>query len=89
MTFDSLLQLARAMERRGKNVDKARIKRTLEIVIRSRERASKVRAGAAAASQPRNENLERLKFWLGLPNRYYGGDEQGGDDGGEAADSSE
>jgi hypothetical protein len=25
--------------------------------------------------QPRNEGLERLKFWLGIPNRYYSEDD--------------
>lgn len=26
--------------------------------------------------QTRNEGLERLKFWLGIPNRYYSEEEE-------------
>jgi hypothetical protein len=37
--------------------------------------ASSSPAGAAASPR-RSEGLERLKFWLGLPNRYYGSDEE-------------
>lgn len=63
----------RAMERRGKNIDKARLKQALEVVIRSQSNALRRRSGLSPA---RNENLERLKFWIGFPNRYYGSDSE-------------
>ena len=52
------------MERLGAHVDKARIKGTLDAMIRRQQ---------LAASRPRQrpEALERLKFWLGMPNQYY------------------
>ena len=57
------------MERVGERADKARIKRTLEELLRRQEAAA---AQGRAARPPRtNEGLERLKFWLGMPNRYY------------------
>ena len=63
------------MERRGKNINKASLKVTLETVIRSQMEARKARQGSVLGGQ-RNENLERLKFWLGIPNRYYGSDSE-------------
>lgn len=56
------------MERAGEHVDKARIKRTLDAMIRRREQH--LLAGASRSRQ-RPEALERLKFWLGIPNHYY------------------
>jgi hypothetical protein len=57
------------MERVGARADKQRIKATLEEMIRRQQ------AGAPSPkARPRNENLERFKFWLGLPNRYYADD---------------
>lgn len=56
------------MERAGEHVDKARMKRTLDAMIRRREQH--LSAGASRVRQ-RPEALERLKFWLGIPNHYY------------------
>ena len=61
-------QVVRAVERLGAHVDKARIKRTLDAMIRSQELA------ASARPRQRPEALERLKFWLGMPNQYYDSD---------------
>lgn len=55
------------MEKAGENIDKARIKSTLVTVVRLQEQYYRERSRAS----PRNENLERFKFWLGLPNQYY------------------
>lgn len=65
------VQFVRAMEKAGKNVDKARIKITLETVVRLQEKYYRERSKL----YPKNENLERFKFWLGLPNQYYPSDE--------------
>ena len=62
------VQVVRAVERLGAHVDKARIKRTLDAMIRSQELA------ASARPRQRPEALERLKFWLGMPNQYYDSD---------------
>lgn len=62
-----LMQFVRAMEQEGKDIDKTRLKRTLEAVLRMREQSYK----RNFKELPRNENLERFKFWLGLPNHYY------------------
>ena len=69
-------QVVRAVERLGAHVDKARIKRTLDAMIRSQE--------LAVSSRPRQrpEALERLKFWLGMPNQYYDSDWASGGGGG-------
>ncbi len=56
------------MERLGERVDRARIKRALDAMIRRREQAH---AAGAARGRGRPEALERLKFWLGMPNQYY------------------
>ena len=69
-----MLQFVRAMERAGKNLDKQRIKQTLEVVLKSQEEAYRKRS---PGTLPRNENLERFKFWLGLPNNYYSSDDVG------------
>ena len=69
-----LLQFVRAMEKAGNNVDKARIKTTLESVVKLQERYYRERS----KMYPKNENLERFKFWLGLPNQYYGSDDSYG-----------
>ena len=58
------------MERAGKNMDKARLKQTLEVVMKLQEQSLRQRK-----KLHRNENLERFKFWLGLPNKYYSNDE--------------
>ncbi len=68
---DLTLQFVRAMEKAGKNVDKARIKTTLEAVVRLQEKFHRQRS----LLYPKNENLERFKFWLGLPNQYYPSEE--------------
>lgn len=75
-------QVVRAVERLGAHVDKARIKRTLDAMIRSQ--------ALAASSRPRQrpEALERLKFWLGMPNQYYDSEwASGGSWGGGGRDS--
>lgn len=64
------MQVVRAMERVGAQVDKQRIKRTLEQMIRRQANAP----SSSRKAPRRNENLERFKFWLGLPNRYYSDD---------------
>ena len=64
------VQVVRAMEASDKHVDKARIKSVLEDMMR--------RQGLVESRnkrQTRNEGLERLKFWLGIPNRYYSEEE--------------
>jgi hypothetical protein len=57
------------MERMGGRIDKARIKAALEAMIQ-RQSAHMGRQ----KRRPRNEALERLKFWLGIPNSYYESD---------------
>ena len=57
------------MEQQGQTVDKQRIKQRLEQMF------SRQTGGRRASYRPHhapNENLERLKFWLGLENSYYG-----------------
>lgn len=75
MISSMLVQFLRAMERRGKNINKASLKATLETVLRSQMQARKARQSPGLGAQ-KNENLERLKFWLGIPNRYYGSDSE-------------
>ena len=58
------------MEKAGENVDKARIKSTLVTVVRLQEQYYRQRS----RTYPKNDNLERFKFWLGLPNHYYSSD---------------
>ena len=60
------MQVVRAMEASEKQVDKARIKGILEDVMRRQGLVQ-----SRLKRQTRNEGLERLKFWLGIPNRYY------------------
>jgi len=65
------VQVVRALEASDKRVDKVRIKMVLEDMMR--------RQGIAQSRikrQTRNEGLERLKFWLGIPNRYYSEEEE-------------
>ena len=63
-----MIQVMKTMESQGQPVDKQRIKRRLEQVFR---RQSKVQRASHRHMPSTNENLERLKFWLGLENRYY------------------
>lgn len=58
------------MESVGRQVDKARIKRALEDMMRRQSAALQGRQ----RKRIRNEGLERLKFWLGIPNSYYESD---------------
>ena len=58
------------MEASDKQVDKIRLKRMLEEMLRRQGLAQ-----SRSKRQTRNEGLERLKFWLGIPNRYYSEDE--------------
>ena len=62
------------MEASDKRVDKARIKSVLEDMMRRQGLV-----GSRIKRQTRNEGLERLKFWLGIPNRYYSEDETEGE----------
>ena len=58
------------MERQGCTADRVRIKALFNELYRGRERhllGTYSRGGRRA----RNVGLERFKFWLGLPNRYY------------------
>ena len=64
------MQVVRAMEASEKQVDKARIKGILEDVMRRQGLVQ-----SRLKRQTRNEGLERLKFWLGIPNRYYSEDD--------------
>ena len=64
------LQFVRSMERAGKNMNKARLKQTLEVVLRLQDQAMRKNK-----RHQRNQNLERFKFWLGLPNTYYSDNE--------------
>ena len=61
--IEMLAQVIRAVERRGERLDRERIKRTVQ-AVESAYRKSRTQPG-------RNSNLERIKFWLGLPNTYY------------------
>ena len=58
------------MEASDKRVDKARIKSVLEDMMRRQGLV-----GSRMKRQNMNEGLERLKFWLGIPNRYYSEEE--------------
>ena len=64
------MQVVRALEASDKRVDKVRIKMVLEDMMR--------RQGIVQSriKRTRNEGLERLKFWLGIPNRYYSEEEE-------------
>ena len=66
-----MLQVIRAMERVGQQVDKGRIKRALEDLLRQQSKVA-----GRQRKRSRNEGLERLKFWLGIPNNYYESDWQ-------------
>lgn len=58
------------MEASDKQVDKDKLKLVLEDMMRRQDLVqSQVRR------QTKNEGLERLKFWLGIPNKYYSEDE--------------
>lgn len=67
-TRQFLLQVVKTMEQQGQPVDKQRIKLRLEQMY---SRQSGVKRASRHTQAP-NENLERLKFWLGLENSYYG-----------------
>ena len=58
------------MEASDKQVDKIRLKRMLEEMLRRQGLVQ-----SRSKRHTRNEGLERLKFWLGIPNRYYSEDE--------------
>lgn len=62
-------QVVKTMERQGQSVDKERIKQRLEQMF---SRQGRVRRSSNRQHSATNENLERLKFWLGLENSYYG-----------------
>ncbi|KAK9865371.1 hypothetical protein WJX84_012366 [Apatococcus fuscideae] len=70
--FQRALQVVKTMEQQGRTIDKERIKQRLEQMFSRQGRVR--RQGRAAHRQhlAANENLERLKFWLGLENSYYG-----------------
>ncbi len=70
LTLALWVQVVKTMEREGQIVDKQRIKWRLEQMF-SRQSGVKRHRNPQASSVP-NENLERLKFWLGLENMYYG-----------------
>lgn len=84
--FRCALKVLRAMEAQGFELDKERYKALFAEVCRREEaarRAGRRRTagngdGTGAIGRldsdgelPPNENLERFKFWLGLPNSYY------------------
>ncbi|CAL8460726.1 g257 [Coccomyxa elongata] len=69
--FRRAMQVIRAMERVGQQVDKGRIKRALEDLLRQQSKLQ-----GRQRKRSRNEGLERLKFWLGIPNNYYESDWQ-------------
>ena len=59
------------MERTGAVADKAKYKRLIAELYRRDERQRTY----IGDGRDRNEGLERFKFWLGMPNRYFeGGD---------------
>ena len=58
------------MEASDKHVDKARIKLVLEDMMRRQGRVE-----SRIKRQTRIEGLERLKVWLGIPNRSYSEEE--------------
>ena len=64
-----LEQVVKTMERQGQSVDKERIKQRLEQMF---SRQGRVRRSSNRQHFVTNENLERLKFWFGLENSYYG-----------------
>ena len=57
------------MEAGGHAIEKARYKRLFAEMCRQEE-AEGVPPGEGTASAS-NDQLERFKFWLGLPNEYY------------------
>ena len=65
------MQVVRALEASDKRVDKVRIKMVLEDMMRRQGIVQ-----SRVKRQTRNEGLERLKFWLGIPNRYYSEEEE-------------
>ena len=65
----ALLQVVRAMERSGEIADKAKYKQLLAELYRREERQR------IDTSDVRNVHLERFKFWLGMPNKYFDGEE--------------
>lgn len=81
--FKTAMQAVRAMELLGVEVDKAKYK---NMVVEQMQRQKAATQAAAANSlkssgraawqrqrqrDTKNVHLERFKFWLGLPNRYY------------------
>ena len=62
-------QVVRKMEAGGHQVEKERYKRLFAELCR-REEAEGVPDEEDAATSS-GEQLERFKFWLGLPNEYY------------------
>ena len=66
------MQVVKAMEAAGAKIDRERIGAVLSEII-SRQREAEKRRGIIRPRPP-NAALERFKFWLGLPNRYYESD---------------
>lgn len=62
-------QVVRTMEAGGHQVEKERYKRLFAELCRQEE-ADGGRDGEDAVPSS-GEQLERFKFWLGLPNEYY------------------
>ena len=63
------------MERlNGGVVDKAKYRRLIMELLRLKEQQRQQRQGSGR-SGGKNEHLERFKFWLGMPNTYFGSGE--------------
>jgi hypothetical protein len=62
------------MERTGAIVDKAKYKRLVAGLHRE-EKQRRRDDGERYGDRARNVHLERFKFWLGMPNKYFEGGE--------------
>ena len=73
----TLLQVAVAMERSGVVADKERIRGLYERLHVSEEEEREILYGAEKQrrkSPGTGKELDRFKFWLGLPNNFYESD---------------
>ena len=71
------MQAVRALELVGAEVDKEKYKNYLlgkeeEIMNIARRRRQRLAEDDREDGESNNSSLERFKFWLGLPNNYYG-----------------
>lgn len=74
--FRRALGLVQAMERSGRVINKEKVRKLMRALDATQRELYGEALGArrprSASEVSRNDELERFKFWLGLPNSYYG-----------------